>query len=437
MSVKTGALKKVKTFLTYFFKMLIVILLWLVVYFSLIFFTNGLQKGTIAGLGAAIFSGLTLALFIEKKWVLSGFQRYFMIFLFGGYILFVIHTVIPLASDDEPKKTPNFADIPTRYWDLKTGSHIAYYKICAKPGSIKKTTPVIFLHGGPGAYVRKLDLNFFRTFADEGYDVYLYDQAGSGRSGLLPKTTYSHARNLKDFAAIIDVINAKQYIVIGQSYGSTMLADLASDQRISDRIYKAIYAEPGVTLPSGRTTVFAKAPNALAGEVNLPIRIIIGMIVNPKGGFTTQNEVINYLSTRQDLVQKLFAQSFPKKDFARLPKVEANVLNFSVIGIISPEITSFNKDLESNFRRTRVRSMLMLGESSYIERNAPLDLLKVNPSIERTQYFKNTGHILWNGLDDNNQRVKAAIDAFLNDAAPVLPNFPMPKDIPQFIKAGM
>lgn len=436
MSVKKS-LMQIKAFAGYLLKMVLVIFTWLIVYFILIHISNGALQGTVAAAGAALTAGLTLAFFIDKKWVLPGSQRYFMMFLFAAYLVFVIHTVIPVAADDQPKIAPGFPDVPTRYWDLKTGSHIAYYKISAKPGVRKRGEPIIFLHGGPGAYVRKLDLDFFRTFSEEGYDVYLYDQAGAGRSGLLPKIEYSHSRNIRDFAAIADIINAKCYIVVGQSYGGSLLADLASDKILSKRIWRAIYAEPGVTMPTAEKTVFSRSPNALTEDVSLPIRIIIGMLVNPKGNFTTQNEVVNYMSGRQDLIQKLFLQSFPKKDAGRVPKVEAGVLNFSVIGIIPPEVAAYNKDLAEKFRRSRVKSMLMLGQSSYIERNGPLDILRINPGIERTQYFRNAGHILWNGLDDNNQQVKAAIDAFLNDMAPMLPDYPKRTDIPQFIKSGM
>jgi pimeloyl-ACP methyl ester carboxylesterase len=437
MSVKKHVFRRTKAALAYFFKMAGIILFWLLSYFTFIFLSNGALNGGIAALGASIIAGSTLALCIRKSWIQPGVQRYFMIFLFAGFMIFVIHTIRPLASDDAPERAPDFTEVPTRYWDLKTGSHIAYYKIKAKPGSIKKKRPIIFLHGGPGAYVRKLDMDFFKKFAEDGYDVYLYDQAGSGRSGLLQKAHYSHTRNMLDFEAIADVINAKQYIVVGQSYGGTLLADLASDIHTSGRIYKAIYAEPGVTVSSSTPTVFAKSPNALTDDVDLPVRIIIGMMINPKGDFTSQNEVINYLGDHRNLVQQIFLQSFPKRDSARVPKVEPNVINFSVIGIIPPQIPALNKDLKTKFQRVRVRSMLMLGASSYIERNAPLDLLNIDPGIERVQYFKNTGHILWNGLDNNNQQVKAAMDAFLNDSRPILPNYPMRKDIPQFIKAGM
>lgn len=433
----TNTFQKLKTTFGYLLKIVALILVWLIAYIALIILTNGYLQGRIAVLEVLLVTVLSSVFLLKRNWIKPGAQRYGLVFSGALFIAFTIYSVIPVASNDSPKTAPDFAEIRTCYWDLKTGSHIAYYKIAAKPGILKKETPIIFLHGGPGAYVRQLDVNFFKKFADDGYDVYLYDQAGSGRSGLLTKAAYSHTRNMYDFEVITDLIKAKHYIVIGQSYGGSLLADLAADQRTASRIYKAIYAEPGVTVSSEGPLYFAKSPNALTGDVSLPVRIFIGMLLNPKGNFTSQNEVVNYLGCHPDLVQKLFLQSFPRKDIGRITQVETNVINFSVIGIIPPQIAQMNKDLKTRFKKYKIPSMLMLGESSYIERNAPMDLLRINPNIQRVQYFKNTGHILWNGLDDNNQRVKAAIDAFLDNKVPALPNFPARRDISLFLKSGM
>jgi len=38
---------------------------------------------------------------------------------------------------------------PIQYWNLPTGSHIAFIHYVAQTS--RKATPIIFLHGGPGA----------------------------------------------------------------------------------------------------------------------------------------------------------------------------------------------------------------------------------------------------------------------------------------------
>jgi len=73
-----------------------------------------------------------------------------------------------------------------------------------------------------------------------------------------------------------------------------------------------------------------------------------------------------------------------------------------------------------------------VGASSYIERNAPIDLLRIDPSIEQVQ-FPNIGDILWKGLDDNESQIKRSIDVFLNNQPPPsLYNYPQRKDITSF-----
>ena len=68
----------------------------------------------------------------------------------------------------------------TRYWNLSTGSRIAYNVITGRGD--KKPYPLIYLHGGPGAGITDLEITTLGKLADDGYDVYLYDQVGCGRS---------------------------------------------------------------------------------------------------------------------------------------------------------------------------------------------------------------------------------------------------------------
>lgn len=414
-------------------------ILFLILYGICIYATNGLYQGKLAAVlsSAAIiffYIGLRKINTVKSRIKQMGWLLSFLIFF-----TFVIYTLIPVASSGDVHKEKDFENVPTRYWNLKTGSRIAYYKLPADKNLPKKETPIIFLHGGPGAYVRQIEISFFSEFTKDGYDVYLYDQAGAGRSDLLPKEEYDHIRNIKDFEAITDEIKAKKYIVIGQSYGGSLLAHLAADEKISKRIFKAIYAEPGVTLPGDLPDdqrVFSKSKPVAVNDVSFPVRIMISLLINPKGKFAPQNEVVNYLTDHPALIQSLFAEAYPEKDSARVPKVDRGIINFSANTIVKSEVNFYatKKDLAEKYRKYKVPSMLLIGESSYIERNAPLDLLAVNPNITRVQYIKGVGHLLWNGLDHNNQRVKKVIDDFLNDHDSEIPNYPTRQDINDFYK---
>lgn len=423
--------------IVFFLKLILMLIILLIVYAISIAFTNGAGQGKFAAAITILIVAATGWLFNKLGWLYSRGRLFSCTLLLLAFTAFVIYTIIPVASDKPVKIPADMPGITTRYWQLKTGSKIAYYKFEASPDVNKKTTPIIFIHGGPGAYIRQLETKFFSSFTADGYDVYLYDQAGSGRSGLLPKTGYSHERNIQDFEAILSEIKARQYIVIGQSYGASMLADITADSVTAARIAKAILVEPGVTVREAEDPVFAKSPNALLENVDIPFRIFFGFFINPTGEFTAQNEVINYFAGHPDLTQKLFRQSFPAKDSNRVPPVDISVINFSVVGIVPQQITIYNQQLAADYQKVHVPTMLMLGESSYIERNAPMDLLNINPNITRVQYFKNTGHILWNGLDNNNQLVKQSILEFLNDQPPTIPNYPKRTDINEFLKKGL
>ncbi|MER7130866.1 hypothetical protein, partial [Streptosporangium saharense] len=63
-----------------------------------------------------------------------------------------------------------------RFWDLPTGSRIAYVALrAAQP----RPTPVIFLHGGPGTPDEGLP-EVGTELTALGFDVYSYDQLGAG-----------------------------------------------------------------------------------------------------------------------------------------------------------------------------------------------------------------------------------------------------------------
>ncbi|MDF2852960.1 MAG: alpha/beta hydrolase fold protein [Sphingobacterium multivorum] len=419
-------------------QMVFIPILLLILYLGLIYLTDGFGKGLLAG-SISILTTFILVFLRYKKSKKFKTKLIFLRSLIPGvvFVIFLIYTLIPVASSNKTSKITELKGIEVKYWNLKTGSKIAYYKLSAKPGVIKKTVPIIFLHGGPGAYVREIEINFFKLFTEEGYDVYLYDQAGSGRSSLIPKKQYSDERNIMDFEAIIKVIHAKKYIVVGQSYGGSLLAHIMAKENLSKRIYKAIYAEPGLSVASNLPDdekIFSKSHQAPTGDINLPVRLLISLMISPRGEFTSQNEIINYVVDHEKLIQGLFAESFPQKDAKRIPKVEIGIINFAANSIIKLNDLKSPKDLYESYQKYHVPSLLILGESSYIERNAPMDLLRVNYNITRVQYIKGVGHILWNGLDDNNLRVKKIIDDFIDDRVSDVPNYPKRSQINDFLK---
>jgi proline iminopeptidase len=129
-----------------------------------------------------------------------------------------------------------------QYWSLETGSHIAYTKISAQ-GPVRDA-PIIFLHGGPGWLVGDSDIAFYGQLSKLGFDVYLYDQVGSGRSSrLADMRKYNTARQVADLEAIRTIIAADKIILIGQSWGNTLAVDYMAAH--PGNVEKIVFCSPG------------------------------------------------------------------------------------------------------------------------------------------------------------------------------------------------
>lgn len=89
----------------------------------------------------------------------------------------------------------------TQYWELSTGSHIAYSVYEPPVGVPVKPEPIVFVHGGPGLRTFDTDHAFYSQFTQDGFRVYLFDQVGSGLSGQLP---HGHDYTVERFVADLE-----------------------------------------------------------------------------------------------------------------------------------------------------------------------------------------------------------------------------------------
>ncbi len=148
----------------------------------------------------------------------------------------------------------------TQYWNLVSGSTIGYTFIPAK--GQKKLYPIIYLHGGPGGHITNYTIQIFKSLADSGYDVYLYDQIGSGQSARLADiNAYTADRHIEDLKEIIQKINAKKVILIGQSWGSVLAALFAANN--GEKIDKIIFTSPGPVYPIHAELANVKPPDSI------------------------------------------------------------------------------------------------------------------------------------------------------------------------------
>ncbi|MFI6251882.1 alpha/beta fold hydrolase [Streptomyces sp. NPDC051016] len=142
-----------------------------------------------------------------------------------------------------PMPTTTAAPAPpgVRFWDLPTGSHIAY--VHAPAAGKARPTPVIFLHGGPGTPGEGVPIGG-RELAADGFDVYSYDQLGAGRSTRLRDVTgYTVARQVADLEAIRRTLGADRIILVGQSWGGSLTAQYLAAH--GEHVAKAVFTSPG------------------------------------------------------------------------------------------------------------------------------------------------------------------------------------------------
>ena len=148
----------------------------------------------------------------------------------------------------------------TQFWNLSTGSKIGYTYFKGK--GIKKSCPLIFLNGGPGGAVTDEAIQLRSNLSDDGYDVYLYDQVGSGQSARLKNISdYSPERHRKDLEEIIKKIGAEKVILIGHSWGAILAVLFAAENQA--RIEKIIFTCPGPIYPFRNELLSVKAPDSL------------------------------------------------------------------------------------------------------------------------------------------------------------------------------
>ncbi len=148
----------------------------------------------------------------------------------------------------------------TQYWHLSTGSRIGYTLISAKVK--KKPYPIIYLHGGPGGFVTERDIKMLSPLANDGYNVYLYDQIGSGASDRLENIKeYTVDRHINDLEDIIKKVRADKIILIGQSWGAILSVLFIAGH--PDKVEKIIFTGPGPIFPVNRKFVNIKAPDSL------------------------------------------------------------------------------------------------------------------------------------------------------------------------------
>lgn len=87
-------------------------------------------------------------------------------------------------------------------------------------GNPNAKTPIIFLHGGPGSHTKD---SHKRVFDPAIHRVIFFDQRGGGKSTPYGSLEHNTTKELiEDITKIADTYNAKQFVLRGNSWGSTL-----------------------------------------------------------------------------------------------------------------------------------------------------------------------------------------------------------------------
>ncbi|MFD0574144.1 alpha/beta fold hydrolase [Kitasatospora gansuensis] len=338
--------------------------------------------------------------------------------------------------------------VATQHWSLATGSRVAVYHYPPAGAGTRRPIPLVYLNGGPVRGLSVLDHRFLQLLARQGYDVYAYEQAGGGRSDLLPMDQYTISRSVRDLDAFVDRLDRGTVDILGFSSGAVVLTRALADPGIAARLHRTIIAEPGpmdgptaqIAGHKGQPSARGLAP-AMAGPRSTHIpryATAFGLmrlgLLTPDTGLIGQAEGDNAF-TAADLGSDT-ASGYCARDAHRIP-AEDTAQNFSFSPAASLRVQQTIKDSPSvapQLRDSQTPTMLMIAECSSQLRQWATGVLADDPAIQRTQLLPGVGHHMWNGLDDNNERAAAAITAFLQDEPAPLPNYPTRDEIPAFLR---
>ncbi len=152
----------------------------------------------------------------------------------------VLSTGLSWAWFGAPARYTAMPESPAvQYWDLPTGSRIAYVRIADE---VTHAEPVLLVHGGPGAPSNSTNV-FAERLAVAGFAVYNYHQVGAGQSSRLDPSEYTVARHVADLDAIRQELAVPKVVLIGTSWGGELTAQYLAAH--PDNVAQAIVASPG------------------------------------------------------------------------------------------------------------------------------------------------------------------------------------------------
>ncbi|SCE99456.1 proline iminopeptidase [Micromonospora viridifaciens] len=332
-------------------------------------------------------------------------------------IVLVPSLVWGLPPDGEAARTRAVAG--TEQWQLPTGSRLAVLKIPA--GQRTHDTPIVFLHGGPGVADMAHDAPFFGWFTSLGYDVWLYDQVGTGHSARLADPRgYSVERDTADLEAVRQRIGADRMVLIGFSYGGTLAANYLA--RHGEHVAKVVFTSPGRMVWQAYDT----AGTGMLGRVSFRDQLRAAA-----AGLAPRAYLAYSLVKADPRSARAFAGD------AEMDARFADLHGATAAGLVCPghrtpatpdrlgfyanqviDGKSATMDVRPGLRRLATPALVLKGGCDYLPWHFATDYRDAMPGT-RLVYFPDAGHQLY---DEQPDRYRAVVAAFLEDRPlPVTP----------------
>lgn len=323
---------------------------------------------------------------VNVKWILRWALIFSLIFIL--YLLFW-----PRHYNVQVREK----DINNKFWQLKTGSTISYTFI---PSGLKEhqTYPIIYLHGGPGGAISKRVIDDLEPLSNFGFDLYFYDQVGSGNSTRLNNIKeYTVQRHIDDLYEIIKNTNSGKVILIGQSWGSVLAAAYLSQH--PETIDKIIFTSPGPIFPLNKTEINIPAPDS--------IKIRTPLYTNREANSSSGNihiSTIKFIATRfgkkiaSDNEVDEFADFLDSKTYkSALCDTSVNLSNRGgngyYAGIMTYKSLLKLKDFRAKIRGMKIPVLVMKGECDNQPWGATNEYLSLFPN-HKFKLVPNAGHFI-------------------------------------------
>lgn len=372
--------------------------------------------------GLLIVAGVGILLGLPAFALLGARRRQAAALLLGAGLAAAVAAAASITVF-RPLPVPPAAAVPpgVRFWTLPTGSRIAY--VHAPATGKPRTTPVVFLHGGPGTPGEGIPVGG-AALAANGFDVYAYDQLGAGRSTRLSDVTgYTVARHVADLEAIRGVIGADKIIIVGQSWGGSLAAQYLAAH--PDHVAKVVFTSPGAlwlpALPGGDADPWArltpsqkKRYDALTSSPRLLAASLL-LNINPNAAHALLGD--------READERFHELGVVVKDASSCPGAPPRTPHGNRQGFYVNQITSEDfravPDPRPALRRVRVPALIMRGTCDYVRWAATYDYRRTLPDSTLVM-VEGAGHAI---AGDQPAIYTAVLRAFLLDRHLPLPAY--------------